>query len=155
MKLKEFRNLSKAEICNRINLQLKQENHSTKKAMEANGYEFSWTSMRKEALASGLVEGFFDPTGEITNVDISSYSPVREVQINLNRDREEKVRRTYSFDKEDVDELDLLLKDFIKSSDKSEALSVIFKLGLQELVKAAKADKIKIVRPTPELNFEK
>lgn len=155
MKLKEFRNLPKAEICNRINLQLKQENHSTKKVMEANGYEFSWTSMRKEALDNGLIEGFYDPTGDVANVDISSFSPVKEVKINLNRGREEKVRRTYTFDKEDVDELDLLLKDFIKSSDKSEALSVIFKLGLEELVKAARADKIKIIRPTPELNFEK
>ena len=59
MTLTEFRLLTKEEIGQRINLQLFQEQHSTKEAMQASGYAFSWGSMKKVAEDMGLVLGFF------------------------------------------------------------------------------------------------
>lgn len=147
LSLSEFRKLSDEEICARVNEQMQKDKHSTKEAMSASGYDFSWTSMKKEAENRGLQEGFFDPNSSgVKYVD----SVPERIDILL-KGKENGVRRSYTFEKADVDRLDSMTRNFKKDADKSAIVSALMHYALDAFDEAIRKGELHIIREVPEL----
>lgn len=145
--LMEFRKLSDDDVCARVNAQMQKDKYSTKEAMSASGYNFSWTSMKKEAENRGLQEGFFDPNS--TGVKYVNSVPDK-IEILL-KGKENGVRRSYTFEKADVDRLDKMTRNFKKDADKSAVVSALMHYALDAFDEANRKGMLNIIREAPEL----
>lgn len=147
MKLAEFRQLSDAEVCKRVNAQFALPDYHKKEVMEEQGYDFSWTSMEKEAKKRGLARMYAPRNGEALEGN------VEPIMIEL-VGKEVGERRTFTAEKRDWQRLDDLTKKLRRTSDKSAIFSKVLQIGLDAIEAAAKMDRVKLVRPAPELDIE-
>lgn len=147
LSLMEFRKLTNDELCVRVNEQMQRSNYSSSKAMNEGGYDFSWTSMKNEAEKRGLQEGFFDPNSSgVKYVD----SVPKSIVIYL-KGKENGVRRSYTFEKADMDRLDSMTRNFKKDADKSAFVSEMMHYALDAFDKANRKGMLQIIREVPEL----
>ena len=150
MTLEQFRDLSDAEICKRINEQFQLTNYSAKEVMHNSGYDFSWGSMRKEALDRGLKEGFFFPDKQGYPQSIGTVEEPEEIRIIL-CGKEDAVRRTISIERGDAERIDTLTENLTRSADKSAVVAAMLRYGLDAFEQAAKSGMIILERPAPQI----
>lgn len=149
MTLDDFRSLPTTEILKRINIVYDggSTNYSSPDRMKENGYAFSWSQMREEALKRGLVQRFVSNNEAHLDVDVP------EIEIELNG-KESPIRKSISVEQNDWERIEKLSRNLKRKSDKSALINKALQIGIEAVELSAKHGKVRFTRKVPCINLE-